>query len=243
MLSPFVSANLAELSHVATFITLITSADGTIGVMSDESSSVTPAQRRVLEALKRLGEATADELAESLSITGSAVRQHLASLRSAGFVDSTPERGHAGRPSDRYCATDASEQLFGTSTDFAVGLLELVDEEDPKLVDRLFARHRAQLVARSSAALDDMSVEERVVAVTERLDAEGYLADFEGATDGCYKINLHNCPIWAVAGRYPQACAAELGFVQDLIPDASVTRSSHKTDGTHTCTYEIHQNH
>lgn len=210
--------------------------------MSDETYSVTPAQRRVLEALKRLGEATADELAESLSITGSAVRQHLASLRSAGFVDSTPERGHAGRPSDRYRATDASEQLFGTGTDFAVRLLELVDEEDPKLVDRLFARHREQLVASSSAALEDMSVEDRVVAVTERLDTEGYLADFEGTIDGCYKINLHNCPIWTVAGRYPQACAAELAFVQDLIPSAAVTRSSHKTDGTHTCTYEIQQN-
>ena len=210
--------------------------------MSDETSSATPAQRRVLEALKRLGEATADELAESLSITGSAVRQHLASLRSAGFVDSTPERGHAGRPSDRYRATDASDQLFGTSTEFAVRLLELVDEEDPKLVDLLFARYREQLVARSSAALDDMSVEDRVAAVTQRLDADGYLADFEGADDASYRINLHNCPIWTIAGRYPQACSAELGFVQDLIPDAAVTRSSHKTDGTHTCTYEIQPN-
>jgi predicted ArsR family transcriptional regulator len=207
--------------------------------MSVETASVSPAQRRVLEALKRLGDATTDELAETLDITGSAVRQHLAALRSAGFVASTPERGHAGRPSNRYTATDASEQLFGTSTEFAARLLELVDEEDPELVDRLFARHRERLVARYSAALDDRSVEGRVAAVTERLDAEGYLADCEGATDGDFRIHLHNCPIWAIAGRYPQACAAELGFVQDLIPDAAVTRSSHKTDGTHACTYEI----
>ena len=209
--------------------------------MSDETFSVSPAQRRVLEALKRLGEATADELAESLTITGSAVRQHLAALRSAGFVDSTPERGHAGRPSDRYHATDASEQLFGASTEFAVQLLELVGEEDPELVDRLFTRRRERLVATSSAALEDMSVPDRVAAVTKRLDAEGYLADSEGVSDGDHRIHLHNCPIWAIAGRYPQACAAELAFVQELIPDAEVTRSSLKTDGTHTCTYEIHK--
>ena len=45
-----------------------------------------PTQRRVLEALKRRGEATADQLAETLEISASAVRQHLSALRSAGLI-------------------------------------------------------------------------------------------------------------------------------------------------------------
>lgn len=207
--------------------------------MDTDAASVSPTRRRVLEKLKRRGDATADQLAADLGITPSAVRQHLSALRTAGFVDSTPERGHAGRPSDRYHATPASEQVFATRSELAVQILEVVDEEDPDLVDRVFDRQRRRLVERSAAALEGKSVAERVAAVSELLDAAGYLADFETTDDGRYRLHLHSCPIWSVADRYRQACSSELGVVQDLIPDTTVTRTTHKTAGTHTCTYEI----
>ena len=211
----------------------------TLRTMAADMASLSLPQRRVLEALKRRGEATSEELAELLGITSSAVRQHLGTLRSAGLVSSPPARGRAGRPADCYRATPASDPLFRRGPELAIELLDLVDEEDPQLIERLFARHRARVVAESDPELDGLSVPERVAAVTERLDEEGYLADYEADDDGGYRVHLHNCPIWSVAGRYPQACAAELGVVQDLIPDATVTRATHKTAGTHTCTYEI----
>jgi predicted ArsR family transcriptional regulator len=207
--------------------------------MSTGTDSVSPTQRRVLEKLKRRGDATADQLAEDLGTTTSAARQHLSALRSAGFVTSTPERGRTGRPSDRYRATPASEQVFAAGAELTVQILELVDDEDPEMVDRLFAGQRRRLVEQSAEALEGKSVGERVAAVTELLDAAGYLADFESTDDGRYRIHLRSCPIWSVADRYRQACAAELGVVQDLIPNATVTRTTHKTAGTHTCTYEI----
>lgn len=207
--------------------------------MAPEMAPLSPSQRKVLETLKRHGEATADELAESLDITASAVRQHLGVLRSAALVSSTPTRGQSGRPADRYRSTVTSDQLFGRGPDLAIQILELVDEEDPQLVDRLFERQRERLVAQSGSQLDGMSIGERVAAITEHLDADGYLANCEAVDNGCYRVHLHNCPIWPVADRYPQACAAELGVVQDLLPNATVTRATHKTAGTHTCTYEI----
>jgi predicted ArsR family transcriptional regulator len=202
-------------------------------------ASVSPTQLRVLEALKRRGDATADELAERLCITPSAVRQHLASLRAAGFVESRPDRSHPGRPSDRYRATTASERLFAPGSDLAVQLLDLLDEEDPELVDRVFERQRRRVVERAGSRVTGESVGDRVAAVAELLDGEGYLADVEEAEGGCFRIHLHSCPIWDVADRYRQACSTELGVVQDLIPAAEVTRRTHKTAGAHTCTYEI----
>ncbi len=77
-------------------------------LMAVTDAAPTPTQRRVLEALKRLGEATADELAVTLEVSSSAVRQHLGALRTAGLIDARQERGHAGRPADRYRATDAN---------------------------------------------------------------------------------------------------------------------------------------
>ena len=83
------------------------------------------------------------------------------------------------------------------------------------------------------------TIDEQVAILTELLDEQGYLADFEAVTQGHFRINLHNCAIWAVANRFPQACAAELDYLRALIPEASVQRITHKTSGDHTCAYDI----
>jgi predicted ArsR family transcriptional regulator len=71
--------------------------------MEDAQSSLvtlSSARGHVLDAVKRRGEASADEVATSLGITPSAVRQHLATLKSGGLVASRQERGRSGRPTD-----------------------------------------------------------------------------------------------------------------------------------------------
>jgi DeoR family suf operon transcriptional repressor len=171
-----------------------------------------PTQRRVLEALKRQGEATADELAGTLEISASAVRQHLAALRAAGLIEARQERGTAGRPADRYRATVRTEPLFVTADDLSVELLELIDDEDPDLVDRVFDRRRQRLVDDAELDLAGTSIEDRIAKVTELLDAQGYLCDWEQLADDHFRINLHNCAIWSVASRFRKACASELEF-------------------------------
>ncbi len=199
----------------------------------------TPTQRRVLEALKRHGEATADELADTLEISPSAVRQHLGALRSAGLIEARLDHGHTGRPADRYHATERAEPLFVGTGDLSIELLELVDDEDPELVDRMFDRRRRRLVDGAQAHLAGAAIEERVGQVTELLAAQGYLCDWEQLADDHFRINLHSCAIWAVASRFRKACASELEFLQGVLPDAAVTRVTHKTSGAHTCAYDI----
>lgn len=206
--------------------------------MAVTDAAPTPTQRRVLEALKRLGEATADELAVALEVSSSAVRQHLGALRTAGLIDARQERGHAGRPADRYRATARTEPLFVTS-DVSIELLELVDDEHPELVDRVFDRRRQRLVDDAEAHLAGTTTGERVARVTELLDAQGYLCDWEQLDDHHFRINLHNCAIWSVAQRFGKACASELEFLQGVLPDATVSRVTHKTNGAHTCAYDI----
>lgn len=213
---------------------------GILTAMATTSAALSPTQRRVLAALKRKGEATADELAEALQISSSAVRQHLGALRSAGFIVPRRERGQNGRPADRYHATEQTEALFASDeVSLATDLLTHVEQEDPDLVGRLFQRRRQQLVDNLAEELAGRSVEERVSALTTELDSRGYLADFERLADDRFRINLHSCAIWDVASHYRQACTAELDFLRDLLPDATVERVTHKTDGAHTCAYEI----
>jgi DeoR family suf operon transcriptional repressor len=199
-----------------------------------------PTQRVVLVALKRRGEATADELATALDISASAVRQHLSALRSAGFIAARQERGHTGRPADKYHATDRSEPLFvATDGSLSLELLEHIEQEDPELVDRVFERRRRRLVDEAKDSLEGKTVDQQIAVLTDLLDSQGFLADSDTLSDTRFRINLHSCAVWTVANRYQQACTAELDFIRDVIPDATVERVTLKTDGAHTCVYEI----
>ena len=191
-------------------------------------------------SLKRLGEATADELADTLQISASAVRQHLAAL-ARRRLDRRPARSaaHAGRPADRYRATERTETMFVGGDDLSIELLAHIEQEDPELVARVFDRRRRQLVDEARNHLDGDTIEARIAQVTELMDAQGYLCDFEQVASGHYRINLHNCAIWSVARRFRQACASELEFLQGVLPDADVERITHKTAGAHTCAYDI----
>ena len=204
------------------------------------SAQLSSAQRQVFLALKRRGEASADELAEALGITPSGVRQHLAVLRSAGLAVSRHERGRSGRPVDLYRGTDLGETLFaGASGDLSLELLGHIEAEDPELVTRVFERRRRQRVAQAGEQLVGKSLDEKVAILANILDAEGYLADFDKLPDGTYQINLHSCAIWAVASRYGQACTTELEFLRDSLPETEIERVAHKAAGAYGCGYAI----
>jgi DeoR family suf operon transcriptional repressor len=204
------------------------------------SAELSSAQRQVFLALKRRGEASADELAEALGITPSGVRQHLAVLRSAGLAVSRHERGRSGRPVDLYRGTDLGETLFaGASGDLSLELLGHIEAEDPELVTRVFERRRRQRVAQAGEQLVGKSLDEKVAILANILDAEGYLADVDKLPDGTYQIKLHSCAIWAVASRYGQACTTELEFLRDSLPETEIERVAHKAAGAHGCGYAI----
>ena len=166
------------------------------------SANLSTAQRHVLIAVKRRGEASADEVAEILGITPSAVRQHLAALRSGGFVASRQARGRPGRPADLYHSTELGESVF------------------------------------AGPSAGDLSVD-TVAGLAAILDAEGYMADVDKLPGDSYRLTLHSCAIWAVASHYGLACTTELEFVQEVVPEAEVTRIVHKVAGAYVCAYEI----
>lgn len=203
-------------------------------------AGLSPAQRQVLVALKRRGEASAQGLAEPLGITPSGVRQHLAALRSAGLVESRQQRGRSGRPADLYHSTALAEALFSkASGDLALDLLAHIEEEDPSLVRSIFERRRRRRVEQAQEQLSGKSLDQKVAVLAQIFDDEGYLADFESLPDNGCRMTLHNCAIWAVASRYGEACNCELEFLRDLLPEAKVERVAHKVEGAYVCGYEI----
>jgi len=194
----------------------------------------------LLLTLKRTGGARAEELADALEITTSAVRQHLAALTADGLVAYEERRGGPGRPKHVYRITEAAEALFPKRYgDLAAELLEYVGDSDPALVERLFDKRRQRRIANAKVRLAGKTFADQVTELTAILDEDGYLAAVEPMPDGSYRIVEHNCAILEVARQYGQACSSELEFIRKVLPTAKVERVQHMMAGAHVCAYEV----
>jgi predicted ArsR family transcriptional regulator len=204
-----------------------------------------PAGRRaVLYAVRRIGDATVDDVAEQLGITVSGARQHLSSLAGHGLVEAVevhPDQPRRGRPRLTYHVTELGDLLFpkayGALTNELLGYLA---ETDDDAVDKLFQRRRDHRIANATARLErHRSVPGKVAELTAILDEDGYLASFERLGRDRFLVVEHNCAIAAVAGRYRQACTSELEFIRAVLPEAEITRVSHIANGDRRCAYEV----
>ena len=202
------------------------------------------AQRNVLYAIRRRGEATVDQLAVALEMTVSGARQHLAALEEAGLVagfDGPRPAGRRGRPQRVHRITAAAESLFpkayGELTNQLLGYLP------PEAVETMFGQRRDERVAAARQRLArHKSLTARVSALAEILDEDGYLASFEAVGRGHFRVVEHNCAVLEVARRHPHACSSEIEFIRAVLPDATVERTTHIASGAHSCTYEIRAN-
>ena len=210
--------------------------------MSDTATLDTlPATRRaLLDAIKRQGEARADELAAKLGITVSAVRQHLSALQADGLVEHSEVRAGPGRPHHDYRLSERGDNLFPRRyASIVTDLLVEAEAEDPALVERMFERRRVRRVERAKERLEGKPFPERVAELTRVLDEDGYLAEVVPQDDGAFRIVEHNCAILAVASQYGVACGTELEFIREVLPDARVERVAHLLSGGHVCAYEV----
>jgi predicted ArsR family transcriptional regulator len=204
-----------------------------------------PAGRRaVLYAVRRIGDATVDDVAEQLCITISGARQHLSSLAEHGLVEAVEvhlDQPRRGRPRLTYHVTELGDLLFpkayGALTNELLGYLaETADDA----VERLFQRRRDHRIASATARLDHhRSLAGKVAELTAILDEDGYLASFERIGRDHFVVIEHNCAIAAVAGRYRQACTSELEFIRTVLPEAEITRVSHMANGDRRCAYDV----
>jgi predicted ArsR family transcriptional regulator len=198
----------------------------------------------VLYAVRRRGEATAEQVAEQLDITVSGARQHLAALARDGLVDTaelaSPE-GRRGRRTLVYSATPDADVYFPKAYgELTNELLGYVADTDRELVDQLFARRREARIEGARVRLaSKRTLRTKVAELTRILDEDGYLASWEQVSPGVFRIIEHNCAIWAVAERYGQACTSELDFIRTVLEGAHVERVQHMVAGARRCAYEV----
>ncbi|MGH2345188.1 MAG: helix-turn-helix transcriptional regulator [Chloroflexota bacterium] len=204
------------------------------------AKSLPETRRALLEQIKRQGEVGADRLAAAAEMTISGTRQHLVALERDGLIVYREVREGPGRPRHLYSLTAAGDALFPRAyAELTNELLEYVESEDPKLVERIFDRRGLRRLEQARARTEGLSFAEKVRAVAQILDEDGYLADFERRDDGAYVITERNCAVLSVARRYRHACGSELTFLRAALPEADVDRIAHQLTAGHVCAYEV----
>jgi DeoR family transcriptional regulator, suf operon transcriptional repressor len=199
----------------------------------------------ILVELKRAQPLTAKELAAKLGVSLNAVRHHMKELEAEGLLLHERQHRGVGAPVFAYRLSPAADGLFPRR--YEATLLELLDrvvaQQGRAAAVRVLEAHFASLAERLKAELIDAPPARRLEAVARALADEGYMAEWRGLggpgrEDVAGTLTEHNCAIVAVAERFPELCAAEARFLEEVL-GAAVDRRAHILGGCGSCEYHV----
>ncbi len=193
----------------------------------------------ILVELKKAKMLVARELAQKLGISLNAVRHHLKELEADGLVTYRRERRGVGAPTFAYDLSTAGEALFPHRYEETLTeLLEQVATQQGREVAVNLLRARYEELARQlKRELEGSPAGVRMARVAQARVDDGYMAEWEGVGEG-YLLTEHNCAILSVAERFPEICAVEHKFLEEVL-GARVEREAHILRGCHACGYHV----
>jgi predicted ArsR family transcriptional regulator len=199
-------------------------------------------RQKILEYLKRHGEATVDELSTLLdNLTPVTVRHHLDVMRSDGLVES-PEIRHRdspGRPKYVYRLTEKAERLFPNN--LQTMLLYLLDEMkstlDEEQTEEILQGVAKRMGDSNDLSADNSSMEARLEHLVAQLSEHGYMASWESQSEG-FVLQASNCPYAGVSEIHPEMCSIDLRFISMML-GVTPKRLTHQVDGDNQCSYLV----
>jgi DeoR family suf operon transcriptional repressor len=193
----------------------------------------------ILGALKRAGSLTAKELGRQLRLSSNAIRHHLKELEAEGVIGYRREQRGVGAPTFAWHLSAAGEALFPQRyKELLTEVLDRVAEQAGRqaVVSALETRF-ADLARKLSLELADAAPGKRMEVVMRALVDGGYMAEWHEGDSGL-RLTEHNCAIRALAERFPEICAAEERFLEEVLL-AAVQREAHMLDGCTVCAYRV----
>lgn len=199
-----------------------------------------PARERILLLLKKKGPLSIEGLSEHMGITPMGIRQHLLSLERKGFVDYFARRQGVGRPAFLYRLTEKADDLFQKAYHtFTLNALRDIEKNEGRTkVEDIFRWRKERILRDKREALaDKKSLHDRVYALGDVLESDGYLIDLD-EDESSYVLRQFNCPISRIASEFKEACKYQLQIYRDLLRK-DVMRPECISEGNPSCTYVI----
>lgn len=202
-----------------------------------------PSEDRFLYLIKSRGSQTAGTIADRLGMSAVAARKQLGRLEADGLVSFENSSGSVGRPERLWSLTEKGHARFpDTHSDLTLELLRSVRAtfgEDG--LERIIAeRENATLLSYDAALSACQSLEDRVNALSEIRNREGYMAEWQRNDDGSLMLIENHCPICAAATECQGLCRSELAIFKTVLGEGvSVERVDHILAGARRCAYRI----
>ncbi|WP_323132229.1 helix-turn-helix transcriptional regulator [Kineococcus indalonis] len=212
----------------------------------EQSAADLRTRTRVHAAVAELGPVSAARLADSLGLTGAAVRRHLDAMVADGVLESrepSPGRRRGrGRPAREFVVSSAGHDAMASGYDelALAALSHLAEVQGAGAVADFAERRFSALGERLAAAVDPAApAPERVQALAQALTAQGHSASARPvgrgtAAEGTQLCQGH-CPVRRVAEAFPELCEAERRAFERVL-GARVQRLATLAHGDHVCT-------
>jgi DeoR family suf operon transcriptional repressor len=196
----------------------------------------------ILQYLLKNGQATAQDLAETLQISPQATRRHLKDLEGEGSIEYRSVQVGMGRPQHIYHLSRQGRARFPHNYDnFAVSFLDtLVETVGEQQVGEILRKQWERKAEEYRQRVGQGSLTERMKKLVEIRREEGYMAELLPVEEKkSYILAEHHCAISEVAESYPSICGHELEMFSIVLPDCQVERTHWINQGEHRCGYWI----
>ena len=153
-----------------------------------------------------------DDLAQALSVTRTAVRQHLAALERDGLVMRGATRPTGRRPEQLHQLTEHGRELFPRQYPLLANLL--IGEVAGLLGEPALLALMRQLGRKLASDLQPEVVDE--AQIVQHMNAAGYEAEVFFRSGGEPQIVAHNCVFHHLAKAHPVVCELDLALIGAL---------------------------
>jgi predicted ArsR family transcriptional regulator len=185
--------------------------------------------------IRRGGPLTVGDMAVSLGVTATAIRNRLTRLLGAGLVERRAEHQDRGRPKHTYrVSVEAQKRLGQNYTDLALVLWDemMSTVADRKLRRLLFTRVTDRLAEMYRSHVNGDEWEGRLVQLSNLLHDRGIEAG------GVIPIlRQHSCPYYELAEADPAICALERKMFEKVL-GRSLRLSQCRLDGDRFCDFQ-----
>ncbi len=196
-------------------------------------------RQRIIDLLRKQGQATVEEMAQAVNLTPMAVRHHLNVLQADDLimVAHTKRRQKPGRPVQVYSLTEKARKFYPQEY---VQLTDMLMEEVIQRVGRdgvvdIFNNIAHRLAQEAPSPAEDQPFEERLEQVVSFLQEKGFAVKW-GIEDGHYVLYHHDCPYRNFAQRYHEVCILDKKIISTML-DLTPVRTSCIACNDEKCTY------
>jgi len=196
----------------------------------------------LLTFLKRRPDASLSEVAVMLGVSKVAALSHLTRLESEGLIERSYQAGHVGRPRVLFRLTDRGTTLFPQAyTEMSLCALEFIERKLGRpAVAELLSQRAGEVADRNWSRLRAGSLTARAGELAKIRTEGGYMAEVAGRRRGSVELLEHNCPILALAKRFPEACETERRLFSSML-QADVVVSHRVVAGDPVCRFLIRE--